>query len=121
MGVSAWQKAVNELRRKIDLIGVMAVINGGGNNPHRRLNVSEFRGFALTDRYSPLIFVNGADAKSAQMFTLAHELVHIWLGEGGFPVSTIFFPEARKWKIGATGRQRNSSCRRANYENAGCM
>ena len=83
VGVSTWQKAVNELRRKIDQFGVMAVINGGvGNNPHRRLNVSEFRGFALTDRYSPLIFVNGTDAKSAQMFTLAHELAHIWLGEG---------------------------------------
>ena len=83
-GVRSWQDAVNELRRMIERIGVMAVINGVvGNNTHRRLSVAEFRGFALTDRYAPLIFVNGADAKSAQMFTLAHELAHIWLGEGG--------------------------------------
>ncbi len=83
-GVRSWQDAVNELRRKIERLGVMAVINGiVGNNTHRRLSVAEFRGFALADRYAPLIFVNGADAKSAQMFTLAHELVHIWLGEGG--------------------------------------
>ena len=83
-GVRSWQDAVNELRRLSERLGVMAVINGVvGNNSHRRLSVSEFRGFALTDHYAPLIFVNGADAKSAQMFTLAHELAHIWLGEGG--------------------------------------
>ena len=83
-GVRTWQDAVSELRRKIEDLGVMAVINGVvGNNTHRRLSVEEFRGFALTDSYAPLIFVNGADAKSAQMFTLAHELAHIWLGTEG--------------------------------------
>ena len=83
-GVRTWQDAVNELRRMIEQLGVMAVINGVvGNNTHRGLSVDEFRGFALTDPYAPLIFVNGADAKSAQMFTLAHELAHIWLGEEG--------------------------------------
>ena len=82
--VPTWQDAVGELRRAIEHLGVMAVINGVvGNNTHRRLRVEEFRGFALTDPYAPLIFVNGADAKSAQMFTLAHELAHIWLGTEG--------------------------------------
>ena len=82
--VRTWQDAVSDLRRAIEKLGVMAVINGVvGNNTHRRLSVEEFRGFALADPYAPLIFVNGADAKSAQMFTLAHELAHIWLGSEG--------------------------------------
>jgi Zn-dependent peptidase ImmA (M78 family) len=80
--VRTWQEAVGELRRAFEQLSIMAVINGiVGNNTHRKLNVEEFRGFALSDEYAPLIFINGADAKSAQMFTLVHELAHIWLGE----------------------------------------
>lgn len=80
--VHTWREAVGELRRATEELGVMSVINGVvGNNTHRKLDVEEFRGFALSDEYAPLVFVNGADAKSAQMFTLVHELAHIWLGE----------------------------------------
>lgn len=80
----SWIDAVSVLREAIERIGVMAVINGVvGNNTHRKLNVEEFRGFSLCDEYTPLIFINGADAKSAQMFTMAHELAHIWLGKAG--------------------------------------
>lgn len=82
--VKSWTAAITELRNAIETLGVMAVINGVvGNNTSRKLDVDEFRGFALTDPYAPLIFINGADAKSAQMFTLAHELAHLWLGKAG--------------------------------------
>ena len=87
-GVRTWVDAVGRLRKAIEAAGVMAVVNGVvGNNTHRRLDVEEFRGFSLCDPYAPLIFVNGADAKSAQMFTLAHELAHIWLGQMGEGIS----------------------------------
>ena len=87
-GVGTWMEAVGELRRSIEHMGIMAVVNGVvGNNTRRKLNVEEFRGFSLCDAYAPLIFVNGADAKAAQMFTLAHELAHIWLGTPGEGIS----------------------------------
>ena len=82
--VRTWKAAVGELRRRIEEIGVLVVINGVvGNNTRRKLDLREFRGFAIADPYAPLIFVNGADAASAQMFTLAHELAHVWLGGAG--------------------------------------
>lgn len=82
--VGTWTEALRFLRKAIEKAGVMIVINGVvGNNTHRSLDVEEFRGFALVDEYAPLIFINGRDSISAQMFTLIHELSHLWVGYEG--------------------------------------
>ena len=78
LSISDYDHAFREVRLKLEDAGVLVMLNGiVGNNTHRKLNINEFRAFALADKYAPLIFINNADSKGAKLFSLFHEFCHL--------------------------------------------
>ncbi|WP_334649333.1 ImmA/IrrE family metallo-endopeptidase, partial [Klebsiella variicola] len=68
----------------IEKKGILVFKNGiVKSNTKRTIDPNEFRGFCLIDEMVPCVFVNGTDSYSAQVFTLFHEVAHIWVGKAG--------------------------------------
>ncbi|MCH8496473.1 MAG: ImmA/IrrE family metallo-endopeptidase [Balneolales bacterium] len=77
-----WQEALQLLTERAEDAGIYVFFNGVvGNNTHRPIEVKDCRGFVLSDSFAPCLFVNADDSKAAQMFTIVHELAHIWVGK----------------------------------------
>jgi Zn-dependent peptidase ImmA (M78 family)/transcriptional regulator with XRE-family HTH domain len=81
---NTWQEFFVSCVKRAEGLGVLVMRSGVvRHNSTRTLEVEEFRGFAISDQLAPLVFINSRDAKAAQIFTLVHELVHIWIGASG--------------------------------------
>lgn len=76
------EKSFSFLRSQISNLGVLILQNGiVSTNTKRKLSVQEFRAFTLLDKYAPLIFINSNDSHNGKVFSLIHELAHIWIGK----------------------------------------
>ena len=84
-------EAFNKVRGLLEECGIVVMMNGiVGKNTHRALDVNEFRAFAMVNEWAPLIFINGADSAGGRLFSLFHELVHLWIGENDLYNDTIY-------------------------------
>lgn len=80
----------DDFKRECGKQGVLVFISS--NDDHRRIDIKHFRGVAISDPIAPLIGINYNDYIKAQVFTLLHELAHLYLGASnlavwGFPSS----------------------------------
>ena len=76
-----WEETLNHLVEIIEDAGIIIVFNGVvENNTSRKIEVDECRGFVLVDDLAPFMFINNSDGKAAQLFTIVHELAHMWTG-----------------------------------------
>ncbi|MDH6592523.1 Zn-dependent peptidase ImmA (M78 family)/DNA-binding XRE family transcriptional regulator [Variovorax sp. TBS-050B] len=97
-GQRTWEVYFRDLVQAAERAGVLIMRSGVvGNNTRRKLEVSEFRGFAISDAQAPVVFINSADAPAARLFTLLHELAHIWIGSSG--VSHVSPADARHEEV----------------------
>ncbi len=88
-----WGLAKAHLAQKIEDLGIVLSFNSVvENNNYRKIDPQEVRGFVLVDDYAPFLFVNAADSKAAQMFTMAHELAHVWTGQSAAFDSRMMLP-----------------------------
>lgn len=75
-------KAFNLWIQAVEAFGVNVCRKGGAE-------ISEVRGFALYDEFAPFIYINADDSYSGRLFTLIHELVHIWVKAPGISNGTL--------------------------------
>jgi Zn-dependent peptidase ImmA (M78 family) len=60
------------------------------SNYHTRLKLDSdnFKGFVVSDKYAPFVFLNSDDWDHGQLVTLVHELAHIWINVSGISNET---------------------------------
>ena len=78
-------KTENPIKEWIDKAESKGVFISRTSFIHSRLKLDsdEIQGFAIADKYAPFVFINSDDWNAPQLFTLVHELAHIWIAETG--------------------------------------
>ena len=85
LGIESIERNQDILKYWVDKIEQKRIFVSLSSNIHSHLiiDINEVKGFAVSDKYAPFIFVNSADGKNSQLFTLIHELTHLWINASG--------------------------------------
>ena len=78
------------LRKKFEALGIFIQLVGDLGSHHSKIEPEVFRGLVLLDDYAPIVAINPNDAAAAFLFTMLHEVAHIWLGEAGISNASAF-------------------------------
>ena len=78
----AKERFLSTLIKKLGSYGIIVLKCKGFNNENS-IELKEVRGFVLSDKYAPFVFLHSEDHVTAQIFTLIHELVHLFIDESG--------------------------------------
>nr|AUN36131.1 DNA-binding protein [uncultured bacterium] len=78
-----YENYLTKLTQNAEKAGVIVMRRAVVGSSHRALDRKEFQGFAISDPMAPLVFINGQDYQAPKIFTLLHELAHIWIGRSG--------------------------------------
>ena len=71
------------LRSNCEDSGIFIVLKKNSGGPQNKLPPNLFRAFVIADEIAPFVVINSGDSKSAQSFSLIHELIHLLLGQTG--------------------------------------
>ena len=90
LGISLKDKPDKPLKYWIGKAEEKRIFVSLSSNFHTRLKLDSdvFKGFVIADPYAPFIFLNSDDWDQGQLFTLVHELAHIWIGVSGISNDT---------------------------------
>lgn len=91
----AFYKTENPIKEWIDAAEANGIFVSRTSFIHSRLKLDskELQGFTIADPYAPFVFVNSEDWNAPQLFTLVHELAHVWIAETG--ISNEIEPQLR--------------------------
>ncbi len=78
------------IKKSFESHGIFISITGS-NQSNKAIDINQAQGFAISDTIAPYVFINSKNTTNAKIFTLVHEVVHLFLNVSGISEDVIRF------------------------------